>query len=274
MSSGQRITKLIADIIAVWLIVCIFSGIGTALLAIIGFSEIKQSVDNVSGELESVGISQDIEKIDIDIASASVYVKSGDTFTCQTNDKGFSFSQKKGKLKIEEKNVKFLSGFGDAIIVLTVPEDVILESFEIESGTGLFSVENISCKKLSVDSGIGETSIEHITVMESADIDGGIGDIQVKKGTINNLEFSVGMGETDISTCLTGVSKIEAGVGEISIHNTMPLDNYTLSIEKGIGEVLLSGEKITDDTTVGTGESIVKVEGGVGNISISFEEVA
>ena len=274
MSSGQRITKVIADILAVWLIVCIFSGIGTALLAVIGFSEIKQSVDNVSGEMEAIGISQDIEKVDIDIASASVYIKSGETFACQTNDKGFSFSEKKGKLKIEEKNLKLFSGFGEAIIVITVPEYVILESFKIDSGTGLLSMENISCKKLTVDSGIGETSIEHVTVTEAADIEGGVGDLQIKKGTINILELSVGMGKTELNTHLTGVSEIQGGVGEISMHNTMSAENYTLSVEKGIGEVLVAGEKLKSDKTVGTGSNIINVEGGLGNMNITFEDAA
>ena len=101
MSSGQRVTKLIADILAIVLIVSIFSGIGTALLAVIGFSEIKQSFDNVDGEMEYVEISQDVTKIEIDIASASVYIKTADTFSCQKNYKVFYVSQKKGKLKIK-----------------------------------------------------------------------------------------------------------------------------------------------------------------------------
>lgn len=270
MNSSKRIVKIIADILALVLIVNIFSVAGTALLAIVGISQIGESVENISDEMIYTTIGQDISEIDLDIASASVYIKSADSFTFSTNDKGFSVKQKKNKLKVEEKNLKAFSGIGEAVIVITVPQAVVLDLLEIESGAGALTVEGIACDKLEADLGFGEAIFDEVNVNIKADIDSGAGNTKITNSVFNNLSLSAGVGKTTVSATMTGINEIESGIGNLHISNNTQITDYSVSIEPGLGKVKVGGEEVSDDSIIGTGKNVIKIEGGIGNIEVDF----
>lgn len=270
MNSGKRLVKIIADVLAIILIVNIFTAVGTAVLAVIGISQISEGVENVSEQMSYTNISQDISEIDLDIASASVYIKAADSFTFSTNDKGFSVKQKKNKLKVEEKNLKAFSGLGEAVIVITVPKGVVLDSMEIESGAGALSVEGVNCNKLEADLGVGETVFDNVGVSVKADIDTGVGNFDIKNSTINNLSLSTGLGKTTVSALMTGINEFECGIGNLHISSNDQINDYTVSVEPGMGKVKIGGETFSEDIILGSGQNVIKVEGGIGNVTVDF----
>ena len=46
----------------------------------------------------------------------------------------------------------------------------------------------------------------------------------------------------------------------------------TLKLNKGIGTIKVNDEEIKNDTTIGTGDNIINISGGVGSINIDFKE--
>ena len=270
MNSSKRLVKVIADILAIILIVNIFSVAGTALLTIVGLSQIGESVENISDEMSYTNISQDISEIELDIASASVYIKAGDAFTFSTNDKGFSVKQKKNKLKVNEKNLKAFSGVGKAVVMITVPRGVVLDSMEIDSGAGIFMVEGVSCNKLEADLGFGETTFDNVNVGVKADVDSGLGNTEIINSSFNNLSLSCGVGKTNVSAVMTGINEIESGIGNLHIVNNAQITDYSVSVEPGIGKIKVDGEAFSENTIIGSGKNVIKVEGGIGSITVDF----
>ena len=48
------------------------------------------------------------------------------------------------------------------------------------------------------------------------------------------------------------------------------INNYTMKASKGIGSIVLNGNKMLDNTEYGKGEDYIKIEGGVGIIEIKY----
>lgn len=62
--------------------------------------------------------------------------------------------------------------------------------------------------------------------------------------------------------------EIEAGVGKLDIDLTDDTDNYTIKVSKGLGSITIDGREVENDKEYGTGETYVRIDGGVGAIEI------
>ena len=49
-------------------------------------------------------------------------------------------------------------------------------------------------------------------------------------------------------------------------------DDYCIILDKGLGNATINGKNMSDDTTYGTGENKLDIDGGVGSIQIDFIE--
>lgn len=49
-------------------------------------------------------------------------------------------------------------------------------------------------------------------------------------------------------------------------------DNYKIIAEKGIGSIKIDGVEQGQESTYGSGENLIKLEGGIGSINIDFAE--
>ena len=47
--------------------------------------------------------------------------------------------------------------------------------------------------------------------------------------------------------------------------------DYKIDIDKGLGNINIDEDSFDVDGTYGTGETFIKVDGGVGNIKVDFE---
>ena len=46
--------------------------------------------------------------------------------------------------------------------------------------------------------------------------------------------------------------------------------DYLIKADKGIGTIHVDEAVVSDDSTIGTGENTIKIDGGIGNIDVSF----
>ena len=92
------------------------------------------------------------------------------------------------------------------------------------------------------------------------------------KTYFNNLNFDIGVGTTEITTRITGTSEINTGVGKLELNLIGSINDYELTIDKGVGSIKLNNESLKDKSVVGTGNNYLLIEGGIGLTSITTSE--
>ena len=145
------------------------------------------------------------------------------------------------------------------------------EEVKISNGAGKVNIEQIVTKDLKLNLGAGETIIEKI-ITEKAKVDTGTGAFTIKSGKISNLDFDIGIGESNITAQITGNNKIDTGIGAVNLNIIGRKDDYKISIDKGIGEVKIENEKISDSATIGNGQNNIKINSGIGAVNVAFNE--
>ena len=133
-------------------------------------------------------------------------------------------------------------------------------------------MDALNAEKLSLDLGAGEVTIDKLTAGSSAKINGGAGQLTINGGGLANLDFDMGVGKVVLTSALTGEGKIDYGVGELCLTLIGSAEDYRIELDKGIGEALLDGQKMADDTVYGQGENTLEIDGGVGSMNIRFTE--
>ena len=59
-------------------------------------------------------------------------------------------------------------------------------------------------------------------------------------------------------------------MGELNLTLTGTLDDYCITLDKGVGKATLDGKKMSDDVKYGNGETSIEIDGGVGAMKIEF----
>ncbi len=269
MTSIQKLIKLIADAIAIGLVISIVGSAATLIITISGVKAIKNEIKEAQAneELSVYSVENNINNISLDLAVSSLAIKKGDKFSVCYSD-GFGIRSKNGILYIEDDATQLLD-FGDSRrVIITVPEKKVLDKVSISSGLGSVYIEKLICNKLDLDLGVGSTDIDYIKATAKSEIDGGIGNITVKGGLLGNLDYSVGIGKSDITAKLSGNSEIEAGIGDVKLNLLGGQNIYTLKGEAGIGPIRVGSETLSGK--MGVGENKVDIDGGIGAVRIDF----
>lgn len=267
MSSLQKIIKYLAIAFALFLTFSIIVGI------IQGISFIGNILDddksNVTEKLNDLKINDHSLLLDINVLSSNITIKKGNAFKVETNNKYISSKQDKNKLYIVEKKHHLIHNDTSKLVVY-IPTDFVFDGVSIETGAGKVNIDALSTKKLYLNLGAGKVDIKKLNVSKAAKIDGGAGEINIDAESIHNLDLDVGVGKLSLTSKLTGNNKIDSGIGEIDLSLLGTLDDYRISLDKGIGSATLSGNYMNDDTPYGTGSNQLEIDGGVGKIDIDF----
>lgn len=266
MTSWQKAIKYIAIAFAIFLIVSIICGIMSAVGIIGGFIESDATADNV----KTYTVSQDITQLEIEINAADFTVTVGDEFKVESNLKDLTVKDSGRVLAIVE-NKKWGRDYNNAVLTLYVPENFVFQKAKIETGAGRVTVDSLSADKLSLELGAGEVKITELNASQKVEIDGGAGKITVSGGTLNNLDFDMGVGECNITSAILGNSELDCGVGEANITLTGEKTDYKLFVEKGIGNVTVDGQGISNESAYGDGTNKIDLNCGIGEVKVKFE---
>lgn len=273
MTTFQRTVKFLAMLLAIALIAAIFTGFGGAIIGIshiFGGSDSISEITNDEGYTTETFKQEDIEKLDIELAAATIQITDGDTFSVQYSKQGARVQHKKNTLKIEEKGIGIIGFERDSVIIVTIPSDMNVKNVDIESGAGAVNIDKLVCEKFELEFGAGEVTLGDVEFKSKAQFDCGVGKLTVKNGIMNNLEFSSGVGDCNINAYLTGKANFEAGVGKVALSLLGEKQDYTVSAETGVGIISVDGQRLSDGDIFGDGENKVYIEGGVGAVKVSF----
>lgn len=271
MSGVQKIIKYLAVAFALFLTFSIISSIASGF-AYIG-NLFQDDNNNINEEFKKLEIGNHAKNLDIDIKSSSILIKTSDKFKVETSNKYIECKQDKNTIHITEKNHNWLRKNNNGTLSIYIPEDIILNNFSIESGAGEVNIEQLSTKTLNLDLGAGLVNINKLTVLSNTKIDGGAGEVNIDNSDLGNLDLDMGAGKFALTAKLHGKSEIDHGLGEIKLNLIGTKDDYQIHVDKGIGNATIDNDKINNDQTVGNGNNIIDIDGGVGNIDINFIEM-
>ena len=268
MTSAQRVIKYLAIALALFLVVNIAGGI----LSVVGLIGGAFGGDAVAEEVKSYDLSSNITSIELEIGAAALTIKEADSFSLESNLKHLTVTERDGVLIIKEKEVFGGANYTGAVLTLTLPYLAELESAQIKTGAGRLNIERLSAEDLTLELGAGEVNIGSLTAHNSANVDGGAGKVTVSGGALRDLDLDMGVGQLDLTSLILGDSELDLGVGESNITLIGNRDDYTVSVEKGIGAVIVDGEGVSDSERIGNGGYKLDINGGVGAINIRFAE--
>ena len=93
--------------------------------------------------------------------------------------------------------VKDLSG---AEIVVTVPQDQVLERLNLEVGAGKLNLENLHCKTAEFEVGVGSLNAAGVTVEERSDLTVELGQLQLdRQGLLGRTAVQCEMGDVTLN---------------------------------------------------------------------------
>ncbi len=270
MSELQRIIKYFAIAFAASLILGIISSIYYAgsFLNQFTFSD----DDEISTKTETSEVSPSTKTLDIDLGASQLYIKEGETFSVETNNKYVTIKQNGSRLAIKEKSHMFSKASRHNKVTIYIPVGMEFSDVSITTGAGVVDVSALTARDLDLELGAGEIVLNNLTVHHETSIESGAGEVTINKGNLHDLSLEAGVGECTLNTILTGEADITAGIGEVTVNLLDSRDNYTVYVEKGIGEITINGKKCHNETTYGIGPTKLEVEGGIGSISINFKE--
>ena len=107
--------------------------------------------------------------------------------------------------------------------------------------------------------------------MTKTNISTGAGAFKIENAILNNLKFDMGVGKTTIQGNIIGTSELNTGIGEVNISLTNRISEYQLKVNKGIGNITIDNKTVIDNETIGEGPNYIDLSGGIGSISINFE---
>jgi len=212
-------------------------------------------------------ISADIHSLDIQINAADFIIEQGSGFELESNLKNLTVSEKCGVLIIKEKIVPGVD-YTNAMLTLRVPENIVLDKVEIETGAANLMAESLCAKDLTLKLGAGNVEFAQLIAYDEIDIEGGAGQITVKDGDLKDLSLSLGVGRLDLTAALQGKCELEFGVGESNVTVLGDRNDYIVDIEKGIGSVTLDG----DGKNSSEAKHYIQIKGGIGSANVSFQE--
>lgn len=270
MSSFQKAIKYLAMALAIFLSVSIIGGIITGLT---GVSYLISGRDSEAvGEMQVYPIDGEISSLSLSLSGAELKIKTSDKFSVESNHKYISVSTDNGQLCINETKIPFSVYPRGLTVILNIPDGFVFDDATVETGAGEVKIDSLSADILKLSLGAGEAEIRNLTANSRADIDGGAGELDIYGGLLRNLSLDMGVGELTLKSRIEGQSRLDYGIGETNLTLSGSREDYSIKIDKGIGEATLAGESLRDGSAYGAGENRIEIDGGIGAIHIEFSE--
>lgn len=263
-NKNNRIIKTFAFILAAIVIISMLGGIYALCITVFDLFQSNQIENQI--QYDSL-----MSSLDIDLKTANLEIKLGDKLLVSTTNKYVTTYQNNNNIVIKEKKHSLLSKDNNKVII-TVPDNFLLDIVEIDISSGSIKIDKLETKRLNLDLGSGTTKINNLLVTDKTKIDCGSGKFLLNNGNLSNLNLDTGLGDTILNTKIIGNSNIETDIGKLELNLIGSLNDYELTIDKGVGSIKLNNESLKDKSVVGTGNNYLLIEGGIGLTSITTSE--
>lgn len=272
MTELQKIIKYIAMALAIVLAVSIVAGIVGSFMRLSFVMDILAPNNSDADKGASLIVSDEdllsVSKLHIELAAAELTIAVGNELSVVSDKSFIEVSLNDGVLMIREQEHGFFEKA--ASVTMTVPQDLVFDKADIESGAAVIKAECLLAQHLSLSVGAGEARFAYLEATSDADIETGAGKLAVESGIMKDLDMAIGVGKAQVETSLIGSNSIETGVGALELTLIGPENEYAVTAITGLGSFTVDGTLIREDTTLGSGDTRVTVEGGVGSVTVDF----
>lgn len=260
MTNSQRTIKYIAIALAIVIILSMVSGVVWLCKNIFEF-KFMFPYDN--SKLTSEKYELDSYKdIAIDVGASNLTIKSCDKSTLEITD-NIKYEIRNEELLIKDENHRYNK---NSKIVLCI-HNGIFDEIKISGGAGDMIISDLEANKITFELGAGKVGIDNLVALESFKLSGGAGEVKIFDASLANAIINLGVGNFTLDTVFIEDADIDMGIGNLDITLRNGIEKYKFDIEKGIGNVSIDGEKRSSGL-YGDGPTIVKIDGGIGNIKI------
>lgn len=271
MTTFQKVIKYLAMAFAIYLTVSIIGGI---CAAISGVSFLFSHRESAAGEMQVYAIDEDISELSVKLSGAELQIRSADRFSVESNHQYLSVDKHNGALSITETKDLFAVSPKGVTVVLNIPDGFVFDEVSMETGAGQVNIDSLCADVLALSLGAGEVEIENLTANDRADIEGGAGEMTIDGGLLHNLNLDMGVGELTLKSRIEGNSRLNFGVGEAELTLLGSREDYRIDLDKGICDAKLEGQTMHDDSVYGNGRNRIEIDGGIGEINITFAKGA
>lgn len=281
MKPFQKVIKYGAIAFGLYLCFIIISAIVFIITTVSGIFLGANTLKQYQHDSKKVEISSfeekydDIQNLNIELDASELVVKTGEEFKIEVHNATNKFYSKlEGntlKIRDNRSGIKLFNISEENVpeIILYIPQDCQFDNVKIEAGINETYIENINAKEIKIDTGVGKFTIDNIQ-SDYLNIDGGAGETIINNAKLNKIDLDIGVGKFVINIDDVENAKVEAGIGQLILNINQNKEDYKINAETGIGNLLIDGQNVKGDTSIGTGNKYIKVEAGVGEIQVNF----
>ena len=281
MNTTQKVIKYLAIAFGIFLSVTIISSVIFGVACFLNILDNNKSIEYNDSNVKisdkhyekEFGIDE-IRNLSIELNISKLYIVKGNQLGIKADNiyEGFSADVQNGELIISEDinlDKKLFKSNRTSIVTLYIPEKFEFDSVTIKSGVGDINIEELNSKKIDATFGVGDFNAQNIN-SENTVFKGGVGDLNISNSDLGKIEYKAGIGDSDIECKLSDNSKIESGVGNITLKLLGSEESYYFDVEAGMGDITLNDNKIKNGNFGDKEAKEVKIKGGIGNIKINY----
>lgn len=237
------------------------------------------------------------DKLDIDISLGDVDVVLSDHYGLDLSWRGrnydLHYTNENGTLKVWSTSIPNIGiDFDmnyDAKVTVYLPEGVQLDDVFVKAAMGDVDISSFHAETLEVKAHMGSVSLNTVT-MGDGTLKLDMGDLDVSAVTADTLELTLlmgkleaydlstskeltvenSMGDIDVSGSLSGKTKMNASMGDISISTDLPESDYGYDLKTSMGTVRVNGDKMDDEASRNGGTHYITADNSMGSIDLDF----
>lgn len=280
MTSFQKVIKYGAIAFAIYLCFLIIGMIIFGITAIFGITTgleiFENSKDNVAMITKWEQEYTNITNLDINLSVCRLTIKKGDMLKVDVSDVSdqFNCEAEGDKLKIKDENWNknmFNTLNYKPEVTIYIPETMEFEEINIETGVNETNIESLKADRVNLKMGVGKYQVNFLSA-RYAKIETGAGEANIKHAEIEELKLDGGVGKLVLTSKITQKADIDCGVGKMELNLIGLVTDYKIKAGTGLGNFVVNGQKVKDNQTLGNGNTTVKIDAGIGETVVNFQE--
>lgn len=280
MTNFQKIIKYGAIAFAIYLCITIIGMIVFGITILFGIGSGMEIFQNDTKNTAMITKWEqeytNITNLEIDLSVCQLKIKKGNTLKVDVSNVSdeFKCEVQGNKLEISDKKViRNFWGMNDikSEVTIYIPETIKFEEINIETGVNETEIESLKAENMKLEIGVGKCNINELSAQD-AKIKLGAGETVIHQAKIESLKLEGGIGRLDLKSKIIEKAEIHCGIGKMELGFLGKKEDYKIKAETGLGNFKVEGQKISDESVIGSGNAMIEIEAGIGEVTVEFEK--
>lgn len=280
MTGLQKFIKYAAIVFGIYLaitIVWVLLGIARGFVSSSRNNEFRDLVESAE-EYQGEDISrtyENIKNLDITAEVVKLIIRNGDSFRVEGTNipDRMEIGQEGDTLKISDETLPSSLSDGNISITIYIPQDVKLDSIDLEINYVSADIETLNTANLNLDIYDNYCEIDEI-VADSMEFKNEYGNLDIHQAEVGRLSFDSESGVEDVNIRVTETAEIDLEYSYTDIDLTGTIDDYQINYSNQAGNTYINGVRTTSDNSIlGTGNVIITLENISADVYMDFRQL-